>query len=57
MALEPKSGIHKDSLDILLDKIPHMRDELLNMERALARFQKEAMELASERRATSKTAR
>jgi hypothetical protein len=32
-------------LDILLDKIPHMRDESLDMERALARFQKEAMEL------------
>jgi hypothetical protein len=41
--------IRKDSLDILLDKISIMRDELLTIERAVERMQREAVELTQSR--------
>jgi len=39
----------KDSLDILLDKISTMREDLLTIERALERMQREALELTQRR--------
>ena len=45
----------KDSLDILLDKINHMREELLTIERALGRMQREAVELVQRRDGSGKT--
>jgi hypothetical protein len=40
---------HKDSFDMVLDKICHMREELLTIERALERMQREAVELTENR--------
>ena len=37
------SSNHGDSLEVLLDKISHMREELLTIERALERMQREAV--------------
>lgn len=41
--------IRKDSVDVLLDKINHMWEELLTIERALERMQKDAVELTQRR--------
>jgi hypothetical protein len=41
--------VRKGSLDVLLDKIALMREELLTIERALERFQREAIELSQNR--------
>jgi hypothetical protein len=50
----PKPPIREDSLDILLDKISHMREELLTIERALERMQKAAVEQARSRNGSGK---
>ena len=49
MAAPHATAARKDTLDILLDKINHIREELLTIERALERMQKEAVELAERR--------
>jgi hypothetical protein len=46
--------IREDSLDVLLDKISHMREELLTVERALERMQKDAVELTQRRNDSGK---
>jgi len=44
----------KDSVDVLLDKINHMWEELLTIERALERMQKDAVELTQRRNGSGK---
>ena len=48
--------VHKDVIDILLDKISTMREDLLTVERALERLQAEALHLANRRDQSGKIA-
>ena len=47
----------KYPLDILLDKIVRMREDLLTIERALERMQRETMQLTDHRNGNSRAAR
>jgi len=49
MATERASAPKKDTVEILLDKVAQMREEMLTIERALERIQREALELAQSR--------
>ncbi len=54
MATERASVSKKDTVEILLDKVANMREEMLTIERALERIQREALELAQSRNGPAK---